>query len=108
MEGPTSSGGSRNRLTCLTLQEHDDDEERDKIYKTNCLNTLIQILNSKLIIYRTESKKRKRQNRPNKYVTNGVYECAPGVKKNQAIQAEKKLTGFCEHINSCHNYKRKF
>ena len=26
MEGPTSSGGSRNRLTCLTLQEHDDDE----------------------------------------------------------------------------------
>ena len=27
MEGPTSSGGSRNRLTCLTLQEHDDDEK---------------------------------------------------------------------------------
>ena len=27
MEGPTSSGGSRNRLTCLTLQEHDDDDE---------------------------------------------------------------------------------
>ena len=27
MEGPTSSGGSRNRLTYLTLQEHDDDEE---------------------------------------------------------------------------------
>ena len=26
MEGPTSSGGSRNRLTCLTLQEHDDDD----------------------------------------------------------------------------------
>ena len=26
MEGPTSSGGLRNRLTCLTLQEHDDDE----------------------------------------------------------------------------------
>ena len=25
MEGPTSSGGSRNRLTCLTLQEYDDD-----------------------------------------------------------------------------------
>ena len=27
MEGPTSSGGSRNRLTYLTLQEHDDDDE---------------------------------------------------------------------------------
>jgi len=27
MEGPTSSGGSRNRLTCLTLQEHDDDDD---------------------------------------------------------------------------------
>ena len=27
MEGPTSSGGFRNRLTCLTLQEHDDDDE---------------------------------------------------------------------------------
>jgi len=27
MEGPTSSGGSTNRLTCLTLQEHDDDEK---------------------------------------------------------------------------------
>ena len=31
MEGPTSSGGSRNRLTCLTLQEHDDD---DKCFKS--------------------------------------------------------------------------
>ena len=29
MEGPTSSGGSRNRLTCLTLQEHDDDDDDD-------------------------------------------------------------------------------
>jgi hypothetical protein len=29
MEGPTSSGGSRNRLTCLTLQEHDDDDNDD-------------------------------------------------------------------------------
>ena len=27
MEGPTASGGSRNRLTCLTLQEHDDDDD---------------------------------------------------------------------------------
>ena len=27
MEGPTSYGGSRNRLTCLTLQEHDDDDD---------------------------------------------------------------------------------
>ena len=25
MEGPISSGGLRNRLTCLTLREHDDD-----------------------------------------------------------------------------------
>ena len=29
MEGPTSSWGSRNRLTCLTLQEHDDDDDDD-------------------------------------------------------------------------------
>ena len=29
MEGPTSSGGSRNRLPCLTLQEHDDDDDDD-------------------------------------------------------------------------------
>ena len=27
MEGQTSSWGSRNRITCLTLQEHDDDDE---------------------------------------------------------------------------------
>jgi hypothetical protein len=27
MEGPTSSGGSRNRLTCLNLHEHDDDDD---------------------------------------------------------------------------------
>ena len=27
MEGPTSSWGSRNRLTCLTLQKHDDDDD---------------------------------------------------------------------------------
>ena len=27
MEGPTSSWGSRNRITCLTLQEHDDDDD---------------------------------------------------------------------------------
>ena len=27
MEGPASSGGSRNRLTCLTLQEHDDNDD---------------------------------------------------------------------------------
>ena len=25
--------------------------------------------------------KRKRQNRPNKYVDNGVYQCAPGFQK---------------------------
>ena len=29
MEGPTSSWGSRNRITCLTLQEHDDDDDDD-------------------------------------------------------------------------------
>jgi len=29
MEGPTSSWRSRNRLTCLTLQEHDDDDDDD-------------------------------------------------------------------------------
>jgi hypothetical protein len=29
MEGPTPSGGSRNRITCLTLQEHDDDDDDD-------------------------------------------------------------------------------
>ena len=27
MEGPTSSSASRNRITCLTLQEHDDDDD---------------------------------------------------------------------------------
>jgi hypothetical protein len=27
MEGPTSSGGSRNRLTCLKLQEDVDDDD---------------------------------------------------------------------------------
>ena len=27
MEGPTSSWGSRNRITCLTLQELDDDDD---------------------------------------------------------------------------------
>jgi hypothetical protein len=31
MEGPTSSGGSRNRLTCLNLQEHDDDDDIQKL-----------------------------------------------------------------------------
>jgi hypothetical protein len=34
MEGPNSSGGSRNRITCLTLQEHhndDDDDDDDDI-----------------------------------------------------------------------------
>ena len=35
MEGPTSSGGSRNRLTCLTLQEHDDDDDDYNIYIYN-------------------------------------------------------------------------
>ena len=30
MEGPTSSWGSRNRITCLTLQEHDDDDDDDE------------------------------------------------------------------------------
>ena len=29
MEGPTSSWGSRNRITCLTLQEHDDNDDDD-------------------------------------------------------------------------------
>ena len=29
MEGPTSSLGSRNRLTCLTVLEHDDDDGSD-------------------------------------------------------------------------------
>jgi hypothetical protein len=27
MEGPTSPGGLRNRMTRLTLREHDDDDE---------------------------------------------------------------------------------
>jgi hypothetical protein len=27
MEGPASSGGLRNRLTCLNLYEHDDDDD---------------------------------------------------------------------------------
>ena len=29
MEGPTSSCGSRNRIKCLTLQEHDNDDDDD-------------------------------------------------------------------------------
>jgi hypothetical protein len=29
MEGPTSSGGSRNRLPCLNFHEHDDDDDDD-------------------------------------------------------------------------------
>jgi hypothetical protein len=29
MEGPTSSGGSKNRLTRLNLHEHDDDDDDD-------------------------------------------------------------------------------
>jgi hypothetical protein len=32
MEGPTSSGGSRNRNTCLTLHEHVDDDDDDDLY----------------------------------------------------------------------------
>jgi len=32
MEGPTSSWGSRNRLTCLTLQEHDDDDDLTAVF----------------------------------------------------------------------------
>jgi hypothetical protein len=37
MEGPTSSGGSRNRLTCLSLQEHDDDDDDDEVFmKSTC------------------------------------------------------------------------
>jgi hypothetical protein len=30
VEGPTSSWGLRNRITCLTIQEHDDDELLNK------------------------------------------------------------------------------
>ena len=41
MEGPTSSSGSRNRLTCLTLQEHDDDDDDEcEGYVTMCLTTV--------------------------------------------------------------------
>ena len=36
MEGPTSSGGSRNRLTCLNLQEHDDDDDEFEKNAANC------------------------------------------------------------------------
>jgi hypothetical protein len=39
MEGPTSSGGSRNRLTRLNLHEHDDDDE------------LTQLVNSLKMVY---------------------------------------------------------
>ena len=34
VEGPTSSGGLRNRITLLTLQEHDDDEVKYKLQAT--------------------------------------------------------------------------
>ena len=36
MEGPTSSGGLRNRLTCLTFQEHDDDDDDDDLFTDFC------------------------------------------------------------------------
>ena len=42
MEGPTSYGGSRNRLTCLTLQEHDDDDNNNN----NNNNTIIALQNT--------------------------------------------------------------
>ena len=40
MEGPTSSGGSRNRLICLTLQEHDDDDDDDDENEAITVNTI--------------------------------------------------------------------
>ena len=33
MEGPTSSWGSRNRITCPTIQEHHDDDDDIKSKK---------------------------------------------------------------------------
>ena len=33
VEGPTSSWGLRNRITLLTLQEHDDDEKAPEVMK---------------------------------------------------------------------------
>ena len=44
MEGPTSSGGSRNRLTCLTLQEHDDDDDDDDVEVVHVLVLIIEYL----------------------------------------------------------------
>jgi len=41
MEGPTSSGGSRNRLTCLTLQEHDDDDDYKKAVVFDCCDPFV-------------------------------------------------------------------
>jgi len=40
MEGPTSSWGLRNRLTCLTLQEDDDDDNISEktVIKTICVS----------------------------------------------------------------------
>ena len=35
MEGPTSSLRSRNRLICLTFQEHDDDDDDDEVKEIN-------------------------------------------------------------------------
>jgi len=50
MEGPTSSGGSRNRLTCLTLQEHDDDDDDDiYIHIKNSAHTSRKTLKSPLL-----------------------------------------------------------
>jgi hypothetical protein len=40
MEGPTSSGGSRNRLTRLNLHKHDDDDDE-----------LTQLVNSLKMVY---------------------------------------------------------
>ena len=41
MEGPTSSRGSRNRLTCLTLQEHEDDDDDET--KRLSLSTMSEV-----------------------------------------------------------------
>jgi hypothetical protein len=40
MEGPTSSRGLRNRITCLTLQELDDDDEVVKCLKGISMNKM--------------------------------------------------------------------
>ena len=50
VEGPTSSWGLRNRITLLTLQEHDDDDDDDEDGQENT-PVIINLLQIKEVAY---------------------------------------------------------